>query len=561
MKDKAQSLREQIEAKPILRIMGAHNGLGAQLIERNSFDGVWASGLEISTAHVVPDANILTMTENLDVAQAINDATRLPVICDCDTGYGNAANVVHMVKKYESAGLAAAVIEDKRFPKVNSFIPGRQELAPISEFMGKIEAAKSAQRRPDFMVIARIEALIAGWGMDEAVKRAHAYEEAGADGLVIHSKKETPDEIFEFAQRFKGKIPLVAIPTTYYNVTAEELARRGFKVVIYANHGLRAAIKAMNETFSEIQKTGSTASVENKIVSMKSVFEIQGMLKLKELEEKFHKVDGIRVFIPAAGEPSVSGEFAKMLGQKPLCMLPVGGKPLLQHQIELFRSANSSEVFVIGGYAHEKLEVGEAKVLFNPRYKETHIVESLMTARKHFQGKCVISYSDILFDRQILDQVLTSPHPITLVIDRAYQGLPYRDKKLDLVQVEDPAEGETRRRMNLNTIKPIRKIGKKLTRDTAQCEFVGIAYLQEEGHRMMFEAWETAKKQFSGKPFYEAASVETASLNDLFQFMIDQGIPVYGLEIEHGWSELHSAEDFNRLNDYFKMSQAMPSVI
>src|SRR6185503_10335128 len=138
----------------------AHHGLGAKLIEKNGFDAVWASGLEISSSHAVPDANILTMTENLQAAAGMNEATSLPVICDCDTGYGNAQNVSHMVKKYEAAGIAAVVIEDKLFPKVNSFVPGRQELASVEEFMGKLEAAKHAQKNPDFMVIARVEALI-----------------------------------------------------------------------------------------------------------------------------------------------------------------------------------------------------------------------------------------------------------------------------------------------------------------------------------------------------------------------------------------------------------------
>src|SRR3989338_5782969 len=178
---KAKALRELFRSKPLLRIVGAHDGLGVKLIEKNGFDGIWASGLEISTSYGVPDANILTMTEYLHAASVMNEASSLPVICDCDTGYGNASNVIHMIKKYEAAGLAAVVIEDKTFPKVNSFVPGRQNLAPMEEFMGKIEAAKNTQANPEFMVFARVEALIAGWGMEEAVRRAVAYAKAGAD--------------------------------------------------------------------------------------------------------------------------------------------------------------------------------------------------------------------------------------------------------------------------------------------------------------------------------------------------------------------------------------------
>ena len=144
---KVSKLRSLFQSSKVIRIVGAHDGLGAKLIEKNGFDGVWASGLEISTSHAVPDANILTMTDFLRSARVMNEATSLPVICDCDTGFGNVLNVIRMVEQYEAAGLAAVVIEDKLFPKVNSFVPGRQELASIQEFMGKIEAAKSASKK------------------------------------------------------------------------------------------------------------------------------------------------------------------------------------------------------------------------------------------------------------------------------------------------------------------------------------------------------------------------------------------------------------------------------
>ena len=150
---KAAILRELFSRQSIIRVAGAHNALGAKLTERAGFDGVWASGLEISTAHAVPDASILTMTEYRTAAALMNDAVSIPIVADCDTGFGNSNNVIHMVKKYEAAGIAAVCIEDKHFPKVNSFAPSRQALAPIAEFVGKIMATKNAQRDLDFMVI------------------------------------------------------------------------------------------------------------------------------------------------------------------------------------------------------------------------------------------------------------------------------------------------------------------------------------------------------------------------------------------------------------------------
>lgn len=560
MSEKASHLRELFGSRKIVRIMGAHHGLGAKLIERAGFDGVWASGLEISTAHTVPDANILTMTENLDAARGINDACGLPVVCDCDTGYGNAANVIHMIKKYEAAGLAAAVIEDKHFPKVNSFVPGRQDLASVEEFCGKLEAARQAKKNEDFMVIARIEALIAGWGMEEALKRAHAYTEAGADGLVIHSKISTPDEIFEFAKRYQGKIPLVAIPTMYFDVTADQLAERGFKMVIYANHGLRASIRAMQDTFKIIHDTGSTAAVESKITSMKEVFEIQGMGTLKDTEKKYLKTEKLHVIIPAAGDARKHADFSTLLEDRPLCMLEIAGKTLLQHQVEMFRAAGGTDIHVVGGYRRENIRAEGITFVPNPAWAETQAAYSVMAAGEHLKGKCLVAYSDILFDRQILNLVLKSPHAITLVIDRAYKTLPARNKALELVMTENPAEGEKNRQMALNILKPVRKIGRQLDRARADCEFTGIAFFHESGFQKLREAWRTAHEQFQGKPFYEAASVDKAGFTDILQYVIDGGTPVYGIEIEHGWSEIHSLEDYRRVSEFFKSAENLSNV-
>ncbi|MFC1975003.1 isocitrate lyase/phosphoenolpyruvate mutase family protein [Chloroflexota bacterium] len=222
----------------IIRLAGAHNALGAKLAERAGFDGIWSSGLEISTSYAVPDANILTMSEYLAAAQSMADAVEIPVVADCDTGYGNSNNVIHMVRKFEAASVAAVCIEDKLFPKVNSFIPGRQELASIAEFTGKLMAAKNTQNNPAFMVVARVEALIAGQGQEEALKRAHAYAEAGADAVLIHSKSKSPQPIVDFIYAWDFSVPLVVVPTIYYTITAQELEELGVKMVIYANYGL-----------------------------------------------------------------------------------------------------------------------------------------------------------------------------------------------------------------------------------------------------------------------------------------------------------------------------------
>lgn len=267
--------------------MGAHNALGARLAERAGFDGVWASGLEVSASYGVPDADILTMSELLAVAQSMTRSIQIPILADCDTGYGNAINVINTVKRYEEAHIGGICMEDKVFPKVNSFIAGRQQLTPVQEFGRKISAAKSAQVSSDFVVVARTETLIAGGSMGEALDRAEAYAEAGADAVLIHDKSKSPDLVLEFVERWSRATPVVVVPTTYYSVPFEQLVEAGVKLVIYANHGLRASIRAMENTFKAILESGSSEQIEDNIASLAEVFGLQGVDAMKLDESRF----------------------------------------------------------------------------------------------------------------------------------------------------------------------------------------------------------------------------------------------------------------------------------
>lgn len=246
---------------------------------RSGFDGVWSSSFEISASHAVPDTGIITLDEHLEVVRSMCRSVEVPVVADCDTGYGDSLHFAHAVRQFEAAGVAAVCIEDKLFPKVNSFARGRQTLAPIEEFVSKLHAGKQARRDPDFCLIARVEALIAGEGRVEALRRAHAYADAGADAILIHSKSPTVDELAGVALSWDRPVPLVAVPTSYYRTTAEELAALGIKMVIYANQGLRCALKAMEQAYAEILRSGSTALIEERLWSMDAIFELQGDTK------------------------------------------------------------------------------------------------------------------------------------------------------------------------------------------------------------------------------------------------------------------------------------------
>lgn len=287
--NKATLLREMFKKRELMVFVGAHNGIGAKLIERAGFDGVWASGLEISASYGVPDASLISMYQFLEVARSMNEVINIPIVADCDTGHGNAINVMYMVKRYEEAGIAAVAIEEKKFPKDNSLLAGgRQELLRVEEFVGKIEAAKAAQNNADFMVIARVEALIAGWGQEEAQMRAHQYADAGADAILIHSKSKDPQEIIEFVNHWDQDVPLVVVPTTYPTFREQEIKELGkVKMVIYANHGLRASIRAMETIFNRIGKDGGIYDLDELIVPLNHVFELQGVPQVKENERKF----------------------------------------------------------------------------------------------------------------------------------------------------------------------------------------------------------------------------------------------------------------------------------
>ena len=178
----------------------------------------------------------------------------MPILVDGDTGYGNFNNVRRLVRKLCERGLAGVCIEDKLFPKTNSFIGEGQPLADIDEFCGRIKAGKDSQTDDDFVLVARVEALIAGRGMDEALRRAEAYHAAGADAILIHSKRSTADEILAFAERWAGRAPLVIVPTMYYATPTELFREAGISTVIWANHLLRAAIAAMRETAARIHR-------------------------------------------------------------------------------------------------------------------------------------------------------------------------------------------------------------------------------------------------------------------------------------------------------------------
>ncbi|WP_329428643.1 phosphoenolpyruvate mutase [Streptosporangium sp. NBC_01495] len=270
-------------------LMGAHDGLSARIAADSGFPGLWASGFCISTALGVRDSDEASWTDLLGMIARVVEAAGLPVLVDGDTGYGNFNTARLFTAQAERIGAAGVCLEDKVFPKMNSFVGDAHALAPIGEFCGKIAACREVLTDPEFVVVARVEALIAGAGLAEALRRAEAYRRAGADAIFIHSRQSTIKEIAEFAGEWDGRLPLVIAPTTYHSTPLEEFAELGISGVIWANQSMRAAVTAMRQACRSLLAEGPKA-VEPTIATLNEVFTLMGYQKLAADEERYARL-------------------------------------------------------------------------------------------------------------------------------------------------------------------------------------------------------------------------------------------------------------------------------
>ena len=273
---KTKQFKDLLMSSNLEFLLESHNGISAKIAEEVGFKGLWASGLAISAQYGVRDSNEASWTQVLENIEFMSDAINIPIMLDGDTGYGNFNNVRRLVKKLEQRDIAAVCIEDKLYPKTNSFIDGdKQELADIDEFCSRIKAGKDAQIDDDFSIITRIEAFIAGWGLSEALRRAEAYHRAGSDAILIHSARSNPSEILAFKKEWGDTSPVIVVPTKYYTTPTQVLDEAGFSIAIWANHMIRSSIKAMQESAKQIYESSSILTVEGEIAPVKEVFRLQ----------------------------------------------------------------------------------------------------------------------------------------------------------------------------------------------------------------------------------------------------------------------------------------------
>jgi phosphoenolpyruvate phosphomutase len=549
----ATKLRALLQRPGIIKAVGAHDALSAKLIQLAGFDAIWASGFAISASlKCIPDASFITSSEQLDVERNMAEAITIPIIADVDTGYGNALNVMRTVNEQERAGVAAISIEDNVYPKRCSFYAGvRRELIPIEEHCGKIRAAKAAQTIPDFVVIARTEALIAGWGQEEALKRAEAYAQAGADAVLIHSKSPTFDELKTVAKAWSGRVPLVVVPTIFDGVTTAELEDAGFKIVIYANQMVRASIRAMQETLDVIKKDTRPGSVNDRIVKLKEVYDIVGVPQMEQDERRFLPVGGEKMtaIIAAAG---FEKQLLPLIEDKPKCLLDIKGKTILERQIAALNECNIKDIALVRGYKKEAITLPNIRYYDNDRYEETGELFSLFCAENEMKGRCLMLYGDIIFETAVLEKLLKSPADINLVVDLAWydqlqHGTTAPHIRPDLVSLQDPpGKSYLFRYIAPDEQNRIVKIGQHVPHEQAHGEFIGLAMFSERGIEAFKQVYRDAQKAYQAKGFHEAGSITKATFTDMIQELIDNGHSINCVPTFKGWMEVDSFEEYQQ---------------
>jgi phosphoenolpyruvate phosphomutase len=285
-----RTIRDMLVRSDASVLIGVHNALGAKIAEEAGADGLWISSFEVHAAARLPDADILGTQDYVTIVQQIVDRVQVPVLVDGNAGGGNAINTIRLVREFEKAGAQGMCIEDNPFPKRCSFYDGMQEeLERASTFAGKINASIEKRLDEDFVIVARTEALNKGLGLDVALERSKEYVAAGAEAVLIHHKGSDPEPVLEFAERWYADetVPLVCVPTTYKAVTYGQLNDAGFKLIIFANYGVRSIVKSLRETFGTIMQNRRLADADDMVVEMDDVFELLFVDELKENEARY----------------------------------------------------------------------------------------------------------------------------------------------------------------------------------------------------------------------------------------------------------------------------------
>ena len=535
---KFRKLRVMLESAETEFLMEAHNGISAKIAEEAGFRGIWASGLSISAALGVRDNNEASWTQVLEVLEFMSDATTIPILVDGDTGYGNFNNLRRAVQKLIQRGIAGICIEDKLFPKTNSFIGEGQPLADIDEFCGKIKAGKDSQIDDDFCIVARVEALISGWGMEEALKRAEAYRKAGADAILIHSKRRDAQEILQFLKEWDNRAPVVIVPTTYYKTPTQEFRDAKTSVIIWANHNIRASIAAMRDVSARIQREQFLGGVEDEIATVDDIFNLAGNAELSQAEKRYLPTTkaGPRAIILAA---SRGNELGSLTEHHPKCMIDVRGQPLLRRMVSALNEEKIREIAVVRGYKKETVNLPSIDYVDNDRYMVTGEAATLACAEKFLKGDCLISYGDVLVRHYILPLLINAEGDIVLAVDALW-----RERDPDpRSHVRDLVHGSHPFRSGYLDDDPVAllRIGRDLDATDVHGEWIGLAKLSATGAERVRA--ELAAMRADG-------SLDTADLNTLFSRLVKGGADVRILYVTGHWLDVDNAADLENAQKF-----------
>lgn len=520
-------LSEQVEF-----ICEAHNGLSAKIVEEAGFAGIWASGLSISAQFGVRDNNEASWTQVLEDLEFMSDATRIPILLDGDTGYGNFNNMQRLIRKLEQRNIAAVCIEDKLFPKTNSFLKGdAQPLADMQEFCGKIKAGKDAQTDSDFCVIARVEAFICGWGLTEALRRAEAYHQAGADGILIHSALSVPDEILAFKREWGSRCPVVIVPTKYYSTPTDVFRQHGFSMVIWANHMLRAAVATMQKTARALKQSENLLSIEDNVAPVSEIFRLQNAAELLEAEERYlpRGAEGTVAVVLAASRGEELGELTEA---QPKTMVKVQGTPILSHIVDAYNAVGIKDIVVVRGYKKEAVNLPNLTYVDNSEFAETgelvSLSKALQSRKGHFQPT-IVSYGDVLFNKYIPQALCQEQDDCVIFVDSNWQDQTSYARLGGFAKCTVPNS-----RKAFNTRIYLSQLGNDISRDAIHGVWMGFLKLSPGAvsliNGLIFEILARPDARMTGIP-------------QLLQELLKRQYPVRVLYTVGHWLDINSLED------------------
>ena len=556
-----KKLRTILSKNGFARIIETHNGLSGLIgndacinLENGAcleFDGLWESSFTDSASKGHPDAEIIGPDSRLHSIEEILNVTNKPMIVDGDTG-GEATHFEYFCSKLERFGVSAVIIEDKIFPKRNSLEPGAKQVLEDPDVVAtKIWRGKQILLSEDFMIIARLESLIANKGIEDAVNRARTYLRAGADGIMIHSKEREPRDVFRFAEEYTKlceelgyRKPLVCVPTAYNMLTEQELVQRGFNIIIHANHMLRASYAAMQKVCKKILLSGRSFEANPLCAPVRDVFKTVGFMDVKEKDMVHNRMKTCAI-IPDTHR-LLDTELIEKFGDIPISAVELLDKSIIQRQAEVLNNAGIFNIYLVEGFGFEKITYQQIKKIYNPQYDLNSPLHALFCAEEQMQYGFVMIYSDVLFYEKVISEVLQTQEDIVLIIDSTYPS--HLDKlhktRMELVIAKNQVSNEHYRMLTPLTDMEIKMIGKRVSPDRATHEFTGIAYFSEQGADILKIVYHEAAQKYAGKKFHEAVTFETASFIDIIQEIIDLGYPLNVYEVDQGWQEIHNTHDY-----------------